>query len=251
MNKLFFRNAPGLVALAAFSWVLTATAQMPDASGGVNSAMIRLFGDNIAFAATADVHVFNSNRVELLRMPSMFTAGDAKIRVEVDLGKLTSKMVSASTLATFKQMGMDRVISIIRPEKKTTYIIYPNAQSYAAMPLSSEDAQIASQKVEKTPLGHETIDGHPCVKNRSVVKNPKGVVLIQAITWNATDLKDFPVRIESTENGNTTVMHFGQVSLAKPDVRLFEPPAGFKQYNNPQDLLNAQYKKASAAAKKK
>ena len=42
-------------------------------------------------------------------------------------------------------------------------------------------------------------------------------MLLQATTWNATDLKDFPIQIEIKENGNTTIMHFMNVNLAKPD----------------------------------
>src|SRR5579862_5519391 len=52
-SKLFFRNALRLILLVASLRALTASAQMPDAAGGVNSAMIKLFGDNISFTARA------------------------------------------------------------------------------------------------------------------------------------------------------------------------------------------------------
>ena len=38
------------------------------------------------------------------------------------------------------------------------------------------------------------------MKNKVVVKGSKGPVL-EAITWNATDLKDFPIQIEMKEKG--------------------------------------------------
>jgi hypothetical protein len=194
--------------------------------------------------------VLTSNRVEWLRMPSSFTALDGKMRVDVDLLQLKSQAVSPTTISTLKQVGMDKVSSVIRPDKKATYIIYPGARSYANMALSKEDVELANQKVQKTALGRETIDGHPCVKNRAVVKNSTGAVLIDAITWNATDLKDFPVQIETNENGNISVMHFQQISFAKPDAKLFEPPAGFKQFDNPQDLMMAALKNISGGQKK-
>jgi hypothetical protein len=244
MKQSIFRNGLRLVLLAVFLKSLTALGQMPDA-GGVNSAMIRLFGDNPTFTAQADVRVMNSNRVVWLQMPSVFACTDSKFRVDVDMKLIKSTQVQPSTISTFTKLGMDRVTSVIRPDKKATYIIYSGAQSYATMPLSNEDAQLASQKVEKKLLGRETIDGHACVKNLSIVKNTKGAVLIQATTWNATDLKDFPIQIETKENGNTTVMHFQNVNLAKPDAKLFDVPAGYKQYSNPQDLLTAALKKAA------
>ena len=87
--------------------------------------------------------------------------------------------------------------------------------------------EIANQKLEKKPLGKETIDGHPCVKNQSTVKSPKGVVLLQATTWNATDLKDFPVQIEINENGNSTIMHFMQRQPGETGSAAFRNPRRF------------------------
>jgi hypothetical protein len=250
MKKPIFRDALVLVLLLVFLNSLPALAQMPDAAGGVNSALIRLFGDHLGFTARADVQVFNSNRVMWLQMPSAFAADETKFRVDVDLKLVRSSTIKPATIATYKQLGMDRVTSVIRPDKKAIYIIYPGTQSYANMPISNEDAQLTSQRVEKKALGRETIDGHACVKNLSTVKSPKGVVLLQATTWNAADLKEFPVKIETRENGNTTVMHFQQVTMGRPDPKLFEPPAGYKQYSNPQDLLMAAYKRTSGGAKK-
>jgi hypothetical protein len=247
MKQSIFRNGLCVGLLAVFLKSLTALGQMPDA-GGVNSAMIKLFGDNPTFTAQADVRVMNSNRVVWLQMPSVFACTDTKFRVDVDMKLIKSTQLQASTINTFTKLGMDRVTSVIRPDKKATYIIYPGAQSYASMPLSNEDAQVAGQKVEKKLLGRETLDGHACAKNLSVVKNSKGTVLIQATTWNATDLKDFPIQIETKESGNTTVMHFQNVNLAKPDAKLFDLPTGYKQYSNPQDLMTAALKKAAGPA---
>jgi hypothetical protein len=247
MKKLIFRGALRLGLLVILLQSLTAWAQMP---GGANSAMVKLFGDNAAFSARAEIQVAGTNRIIWFRMPSTFSAADNKLRVEVDLGQIQSRAVGQTEIAHLRQLGIDRVTSIVRPDKKTTYIIYPNAQSFTTMPLSIEDAQIALQKLEKKPLGRETIDGHACVKNFSTVKSSKGTVLLQAVTWNAADLKDFPIQIQTQENGNTTMMHFQQISLAKPAAALFEPPAGYKQFNSPQELQDAAQKKAAGRTKK-
>jgi len=88
------------------------------------------------------------------------------------------------------------------------------------------------------------IDGHACVKNQAVVRSPKGTVLLQATTWNATDLKDFPIQIEMKDNGNSTILHFMNVNLVKPDPKLFDIPAGYKEEGAPAP-------KAAAPAPKK
>src|SRR5882724_4984662 len=230
MKRFIFRTALPVILVAVSLKSLTVLAQMPDVSG-VNAAMIKLFGDNAAFTAQVDVRVYNSNRVEWLRMPSVFASADTKLRVDVDMKLLKGSIIQPAMISGFTQAGMDRITSVLRPDKKAKYLIYPGAKSYAAMPMAIEDTQIASQKVEKKPLGHETVDGHACVKNLSTVKSQKGAVLIQATTWNAADLKDFPIQIEIKESGNTTVMHFQNVNLAKPDARLFDIPAGYKDSN--------------------
>ena len=239
MKQSIFCNGVRLVLLALFLQSLTALGQMPDA--GVNSAMVKLFGDNTAFTAQAEVRVLNSNHVVWLQMPGVFASADTKLRVDVDMNLIKS---SAITPAMIKQLGLDRVTSVIRPDKKVTYIIYPGKKSFVSMPLSAEDAGIAAQKLEKKPLGRETLDGHACVKNLSTVKSSRGAVLLQANTWNATDLKDFPIQIEIREGGNTTIMHFQNVNLTKPASALFDVPAGFR------DDTHTSAKPASPAKKK-
>jgi hypothetical protein len=231
MKKLIFRNGLRLLLLAGFLKSLTLWAQqMPDISG-VNAAVIRLFGENPAFTAQADVRVLNSNRVEWFRMPSVFASADTKLRLDVDMKLIRSALIQPDMLNRIKQVGMDRVTSVVRPDKKVKYIIFPGAQSFTTMSLATEDTLVGTEKVEKKPLGRETLDGHACVKNLSTVKSSKGSVLLQATTWNATDLKDFPIQIEMKEGGNTTIMHFQNVNLNKPDAKLFEIPAGYKDTN--------------------
>lgn len=199
---------------------------MPD--GSVSTAMIKLFGDN-AFTAQADMRVMNSNRVVWLQMPSAFASSDARLRLDVDVKLIKSASIPQAIIGMAVQAGKDRVTSVIRPDKKVKYIIYPGTKTYETMALSGSDADVATQKLEKKPLGKETIDGHPCVRNQSTVKSARGAVLLQATTWNATDLKDFPIQMELKENGNSTTMHFMNVKLVTTDPRIFDIPAGYKE----------------------
>jgi hypothetical protein len=171
----------------------------------------------------------NSNHVVWLQMPSAVASADTKLRMDVDVKLIKSSSMAPAMVMMFQQAGKDRVTSVIRPDNKATYIIYPNARVYSSLPLGAADAEIATQKIEKKALGKETMDGHPCVRNQSTVKSAKGTVLLQATTWNASDLKDFPIQIEMKENGNSTIMHFMNVNLANPDPKLFDIPAGFKE----------------------
>ena len=161
-------------------------------------------------------------------MPMEFAVLDSKVRLDIDLAQVQSKDFSPTMLATLKQAGLDRMISVFRPDKKATYLIYPGVQSYQELALAKEEAEAFEKglKPEKTALGKETIDGHACVKHKVLVKSGKGPVL-EALTWNATDLKDFPLQIEMKEKGNNVRMRFTQVRFVKPEAKQFEIPAGY------------------------
>ena len=197
---------------------------------GVNAAFVKLFGNISAFTAKAETRVVDPYQKEVVRMPMEFAALDSKVRLEINLAQIQSKDFSPATLATLKQAGLDRMVSIFWPDKKATYLVYPGVQSYQELPLAKGEAEAYEQglRPEKTLLGKETLDGHPCVKNKVIVKSGKGPVL-EAFTWNATDLKDFPLQIEMKEKGNTMRMHFTQVRLIKPDARQFELPANYSK----------------------
>ena len=223
-----------LYSALALVWLThgAALAQMPSTGSptDLNSAFMKLFGSIAAFTAKVDTQVLDQSQKEWVRMPMALAALDNKVRVEVNMEQIKSKDLPENAIAKLKQMGMDRVVSIIRPDKKVTFILYPGAQGYVSMPLAKVDLEAWEKglKIEKTPLGKETLDGHACVKNRVVVKNNQGPVL-EATTWNAADLKDFPIQIETKEKGNTVLMRFSQVQLAKPDAKQFELPAGYGQ----------------------
>jgi len=197
-------------------------AQVPAAGAGtgVNAAFVKLFGSISAFTAKVETRVMDQSQNPLVRMPMQFACLDGKVRLDIELGQVQSKEFTASTLASLKQAGMDRFASVYRPDKKATYLIYPGVQSYQELVQSRAETETAEKglKLEKTALGKETLDGHPCLKNRVVVRSGKGPVL-QAVTWNATDLRDFPIQIEMKEKDKTVRMHFTDVRFVTPELK--------------------------------
>jgi len=244
---------PGLfrtiVAVVAAVLAHASSAQVPSGSpGDVNIAIIKLFGTNTTFNAAADVQVLDRSQREWARTAMGFTVLDGKIRMDVDMGQIKSAALPADAVVALKRLNLDRLASIARPDKRTTCVIYPGTRSYVSLPMSKTDAAVAGKsfKLEKTPLGRETVDGHPCVKNRSRIRNQKGTVILEATTWNAADLRDFPIRVSTIENGNTTILNFRQVAFTSPDAKLFEVPAGFTRYSDPPALMLAAAKADAA-----
>ena len=234
--------------------VLTARAQVPGAAGpaGMSSALTKLFGNTTAFSAKGEMQVTDTSRHEIAFWPMDFSLLDKKIRVEIDLTQTRNKEMPPGTAATLKRIGMAQVISIIRPDKGVVYVIYPDQKVLLNMPLPKEDSEGSDKtpQITKTELGKETIDGHPCIKNKVLVTDSAGQT-VEATTWEATDLKNVPIQIETREKDTISMVRFKQMQFVRPEAALFEPPSGFTRYDNPEELkLGVMRKMMDDAAKK-
>jgi hypothetical protein len=230
MNTLAFRiRLPAALLVGMLS--LNAAYAQASATGtpaSINTAFVKLFGTVDAFTAKVDTRVLDVYQQEKVRLLMDFASADGKVRYEFSLAQMQSKELTPAKIASLKESGMERIVGLFRPDKKVTYIVYPGMQSYLSMPLAKEDIDDYEKgaKVEKSPLGKETLDGHQCVKNNCVIKDSRGTAL-QAVTWNAADLKDFPLQIEIKEKGNIVRMHFTQIQFTKPGPQQFEVPPAY------------------------
>jgi hypothetical protein len=222
-------RVPSLLALILLVHT-TATAQLVNAGSptGVNAAFVKLFGNVSAFSARMETRVLDHSGKEWVRMPMDFTALDGKVRIDINLEQATSRDLPASTISGLKQAGMSQVVSIFRPDQKATFILYPATKRFLKMPLAKGESEALEKglQMEKSAVGKEKIDGHSCVKNKVVIKNSQATVL-EATTWNAGDLKDLPIQIETKQKDKTVIMRFTHVELAKPDAKQFDVPANY------------------------
>lgn len=206
-------------------------------SSGMDAALFNLFGDVKAFSAKAEM---NMAAPQAISMIMDFALRDARMRTEVDMTKMKGAAMPAEAMAAMKQMGMDRMVSVMDSGQKSVRLIYPGLKAYTDMAIPKEQAAALGQKskTEKTALGKETIDGHPCVKNQVTITAEDGTKQ-EAIVWNASDLKDFPVQLEMTQGGNKTTLRFQDIKLTAPDASLFATPAGFTKHESMQALMQA------------
>ncbi|HZQ48013.1 MAG TPA: hypothetical protein VFC07_13425 [Verrucomicrobiae bacterium] len=196
--------------------------------GGANAL---LFGDNNSFTANFEMQSGSSQP-----MGGKISVSDGKSRFEFDMTKLASGR-NASSAAQLKQFGMDTVASISRPDKKTVYTLYPGLNAYFETTIpDAPPATAGKSKTDISKLGTETIDGHPCAKNKIVVTDDNGATH-ESTVWNASDLKNFPLKIEQTEGGQKVTMTFKDVKLDKIDASLFEVPSGAKKYDSMMTLM--------------
>jgi hypothetical protein len=240
-----------LVTLLGLS-LLPASAQ-PGGPGGppkgpnFGGSMGKLLGEATSFSANLDMTAKDPSGGELT-IPGKIAFHDGKSRFEMDLSLAKGGSLPPAMAAQMKAMGMDKMEVIARPDKKLSYTVYVGLKAYVetAIPDNETPAATSKYKVESTELGKETLDGHPCVKNKVVVTDDQGEKHTSTV-WNASDLKKFPLKIEAVENGQPVTMIFKDVKLAKPDEALFAAPTGYTRYDNPMSLMMQEMMKRRGA----
>ena len=226
--------------LAIAGWVSPAQAQVAGgAPGGMDTTLMRVFGQTPTFTTKADARVLDKDNKETLNTPMTFMKLDDRIRVDVDLTQIKGPAVAAADVAQLKALGLHQVSSVTRLDKRELWLIYPAAKAYIALPISDEEAQAAKEGVTNAvSLGQETIDGQVCEKRRFNLAGAPGQSR-ETVVWNAVNMKGFPIQIRTMENNTTMVLRCSQIQLSRPDAKQFDPPSGFKRYGSMQDLVQA------------
>jgi hypothetical protein len=235
--------------LGLFCSVLISHAQPSPGPTGPNldAAAAKLFGENQAFSATMEFQGKDPQKGDAFTMPGKISFDSGKSRFEMDISQMKSSRLSPSAAAQMKEMGMETLVTIGRPDKKESYLVYPGLESYTVNPTTAAAGAPEDFKVETTELGKETVDGHPCVKNKAVVTDKQGAKH-ESTLWNATDLKNFPIKLVTTENGDTVTMSFKNISFAKPDAKQFEPPVAYTKYDDVSTMMRDQIMKKMSGA---
>lgn len=243
MNSLSLCGVFALIGLVASP--AAGLAQLPSlnlgssgAAAGADFAILaRLFGDHTGFTAKSDIRVYGKDQKETINTVMTFIYLDNKIRCEVDMTQMKHKDLPPGIAGQLKQLGMDQVVSIVRPDKQSLHVVYPKLQAYVTLPMPPDELETAAKaKLTKERLGTETLEGQPCIKHKVTFLPPKGEK--QELTvWQATNLKDFPVQTLTKRDEETVITRYRQVQFVKPDLKLFDPPADFKAYTDMQSFM--------------
>jgi hypothetical protein len=218
-------------------------AQLAGMSGPrFNGAIAKLFGDNAAFSA--DVEFQMTSDGQTMTIPGKIAFDSGKSRFEMNITDAKGSRMPPGIAEHMKTMGMDQTVVISQPDAKFSYLVYPGLAAYTEMPRQDPDAASpqSALKVETTELGKETVDGHPCVKNKVLITDDQGKAQ-EATVWNATDLNKFPIKIEFTQQGHLSTMTFKNIKTSKPDPALFSPPSDYKKYDNQRELMQQEMMK--------
>jgi outer membrane lipoprotein-sorting protein len=219
----------GLFLLGSVAWAQMGGGPPPEPC----AALAKFFSRDAAFTASAKVVMTGKKARENQTMVMLFAVSGRRMRNEMDMTKMSG--VRASDMEGMKQMGMDKIVVLVLPEQKAAYMVFPSLKSYCDMPPGKKNNGTEG-KVEKTELGSETIEKHPCAKSKLTFTDKNGKTA-EAVVWEATDLKDFPIQYQTVEDGQTTTVTFGDIKMGKPEESLFELPTDFKRYGSMQEMM--------------
>lgn len=224
-------------AVAVFGFSLLTSVSLAQMPGGQPppepcAALVKFFSKDAEFTASAKVVSVGKKARDNQTMVMRFAVSGRKMRNEMDMTKMGN--VRASDMEGMKQMGMDQMVILALPEKPATYMIFPNLKSYCDMPSSGKGNP--EGKVEKAELGSDTVEKHACKKSKLTFTDKDGKTA-EAVVWEATDLKDFPIQYQTVENGQTTTTTFSDIRMEKPDASLFELPESYKKYSSMQAMM--------------
>ncbi len=131
-----------------------------------------------------------------------------------------------------ESIGPGMGAAIVRLDKGVVWYLMPSAMRYLQLPLRPENKNplmyIPDAVLKWEEVGRETIDGHPTIKERMVIRN-KGGGDVAMYRWFATDIR-WPIKAEDVKGGWT--LAYKDIRLGPQAPSLFEVPAGFVRITN-------------------
>lgn len=228
--------------------VLACLAPIAAAQGGarMNSALssatfAKIFGNNAAFTATAEMHVTHKDGKHNRNIEMQYFVRDGKVRMNMNLAKM-GEQIPPEALSRMKRLGMERYIIILHPgTDQRAVMMYPDIRAYVELNARAPGKHNNSPQITKTRVGTDTVDGHPCVKYKLTVTRPDGSHG-HMTEWEATDLHNFPIKLAMSDNTTASSIVFKHIDHTPPDASLFDVPGHYKRYDSLQQLMISQMK---------
>jgi hypothetical protein len=193
-------------------------------------ATARLLADTKAFTARAEMDLALGPALSRATntVPLVVAFLDGRLRMDMDVNEVRSLGFPAPAFSSLIEMGLNQVVSVVRPEKRVLHILYPDVRGYLDFPLTPEESA-GTMKVERADTGRGTANGEPCAMQR-IVLTREGTNRHDAIVWLSDAQRGFPVQIQWNEPNAQVTFRFLQVNIVKPDLALFEPPSEYAKY---------------------
>ncbi len=148
----------------------------------------------------------------------------------LNLDQVRTTRLEPEMMNLLRDAKLGQMLLIMRPQTNAILAVPGMRQWFEfSPPTSASLVDKAREKVgflQKTEVAREVVEGHPCVKYRLSLPGERSNGE-EAFVWQATDMKNFPVRFQTVVNGEKVTLTFRQIREAAPDPKYFEPPAGY------------------------
>lgn len=214
------------------------TAQAMDQAPFLAAALSEVFTDSRAFSAVAVLQTASDKAGQ--GIPLGFATLNGNMRWFLNLDQARSSRLEPELLGMLRDAKLSQMLLIMRP-KTNAILAVPGLKQWFEFPLPKSEALTdkAGEKVgflQKNEVAREAIEGHPCVKYRLSLPKDRGSSE-EAFVWQATDMKNFPIKFQTTVNGEAVALTFRQVNQNSPDPKHFEAPAGYTNGGGPEALM--------------
>lgn len=194
--------------------------------GSIQATLLPLCGHSNGFSAKVRMQMHAPGGQPHGGLPFTWNVVNGISRQEILMTE--SDAVPPAALPLLKQLGIETLVIIARPERKMTYVLQPNLRAYCEVPMPQsaldEISRQNKMKPVSTVLGQESVNGHACNKVQVIEPSYTNDV---AVVWRATDLGGFPVKMDLFSRQGLTRITFTDIRLEKPDASLVELPAGY------------------------
>jgi hypothetical protein len=234
------KHKPLALCVAACSAVLvlqaeaqqTARGGMPGDYAGVY--LSSLFGEDVSFTATAETVVRQGH--DTIRMLVSYVVRGGRIRTEMDMADIEGGRMTPEGLQQMRRVGVDRIIYIYNQDASTVDMVCPGMNGYIRMAGQESTGKGPAINIQDTPIGEETVEGHPCDVHELVWAQTIGPQR-QGKVWRARDMDAFPLQFEFREGDLSTRVLFKNIERTTPDSSLFVPPPEARAFPNMKSML--------------
>jgi hypothetical protein len=170
----------------------------------------------------------------------VFAAQDSKVDYSADYSMETADMTMQGKIYSSPGMerrefdqGGDKMITILRHDKKVVWTLMPEDKAYMETKLSNgggRNDDISSYKMQKTDVGAETVNGVKTAKAKVIMTGPDGVKM-GGFIW--TSKEGITVKVDTISADKNSKARFKfelkNLKVAKQDKALFSIPAGYSK----------------------
>ena len=224
-----------LSSVTNLSQTLPSALRAPARDFNLDTAVARILADMklIAVVAEFELMVTNGGKTEITIFPLLVHVLDGQVRTEMDISAAPAAITSTGPFSALRQVGLTRVINLtqVQSNVRVRSQVFPEAKAYITRELPAED-MLMLIRIEKRPLGQESIGGIPCEKSFITLVYPTGDKR-EGRVWSAAgvlrqaqfDIGDsrLTVRVQDSQG----VADLQAQDIAEQKLALFELPKGY------------------------